>query len=78
MKHFRLTLAGNCGGNGNGSGGEEKYRVAFDVPGDKWRFWSTLLRPEELAGGWIAQVVDDHGNVLKSGPLHCAPASPTG
>ena len=52
--------------------------VAFDVRGEKWRFWSTQLLPAELAGDWTVQVIDDQGKVLKSGTLHYAPAGPTG
>lgn len=59
-------------------GGQEKYRVAFDVRGEKWRFWSTQLLPPELAGDWTVQVIDDQGKILKSGILHYEPAAPTG
>ena len=53
--------------------GTVRYETAFDIRGDKWRFWSTQLLPGDLAGRWQVEVVDESGAVLEARTLDYRP-----
>lgn len=53
---------------------ELKFTASFNIRTNRWRVWSTQLLPEELAGLWKVEVVDETGTVLEMRKLRFAPA----
>jgi hypothetical protein len=53
--------------------GELKFEASFKVRADEWRIWSTQLLPEDLAGQWQVEVVDEDGEVLEIRKLDYVP-----
>ena len=46
--------------------GEIVAEVEFNVGGPRWRVWSSKKLIPELAGDWVAEVIDGDGNIVKA------------
>lgn len=54
-------------------GGEVAYNTSFKVRTNRWRVWSTQLLPEDMAGEWTVEIINESGEVLEVRALNFAP-----
>lgn len=54
--------------------GELQFKASFNIRTNRWRTWSTQLLPEDMAGLWTVEVVDETGKVLETRELLFAPS----